>query len=131
MNEEAMAVSSRPGCGGQGVRFPPVLGAEGRVCGFLPSGGPGSKSERSPPAGRGKPPEQRQDCGTENTQGHAPGRGKPPESQCQEAHPGTNKSPTGTKKGASRMADPSLIPLWSLQGMILRPSDYESDALTN
>ena len=28
------------------------------VRGFLPSGGPGSKSERSPPAGRGKPPEQ-------------------------------------------------------------------------
>ena len=26
-------------------------------CGFLPYGGAGSKSERSPPAGRGKPPE--------------------------------------------------------------------------
>ena len=44
MSGETMAVSSRPGCGGRG-------------CGFLPYGGAGSKSERSPPAGRGKPPE--------------------------------------------------------------------------
>ena len=42
-----MRFSSRSGCGGQGS-------------GFLPSGGAGSKSERSPPAVRGKPPERHQ-----------------------------------------------------------------------
>ena len=37
-----------------------------------------------------------------------------------------DKSPAGTQNGRQ----PPTV-LWSLQGMILRPPDYESDALTN